>query len=754
MVDLGTVGILAQAGTGFFVLLAGLVTLASASPRRHTISFSVFLVLWGGYLLAGNLAYLAVNAGNLAQGEELLILHSVMQGIAYLPLVVFTLSYPPSRRVDLDRWPALALLLAPALAVLAVVLADPGLFHEGFALADAGPEGSWGPARPIVFLVFHLAMFAVLARLVLVHERSTNHLERRQALYVLLGFSLFVGFESMENLVIFSREASVGDGVAALPSLVFAGVSLLGIGVLVWLAQRLLDGRNRLSGSPRTLTTVCLAGSLGLGLMAGGSSVWSAVPDFPAESVWRLGTVALVMSAVTRFEHENPVHVLPTLSAVLGWFAVGAATLLTIHVGLTGLLGSATYAFVGLQLLLGGGAALIAWRRPGMIAEILRKLRQRRSPLGRARRDLELYEAALLADSAAQTLGQLREEMSISEAEHHIVRQLADPSSQPTPPSDQTPETGDVLDDRYELTGILGEGASSTVFQAVDRVHAEEVAVKVLDPVAARDRRELRQFVYESRVCLRVQHPNLIEAHALGYDGDLPYLAIELVEAGTLEAHLEEGGLSTRAACLIVDDVLAGIHHLHSEGLLHRDLKPSNILVDGEGRAKIGDLGLVENWDAQRTQQLGPEGGPTREGTPAYMSPEVLAGRPPTPACDVYAVGAILVEALTGRHYLGIEDAPYAAVKRAVLETPPRLSEVQPELAAICRRALAKDPSRRYDSAAEMRKAIRDLVDVDPLAGAELVLSEIAPPKREAPSWRQGGVGDPSSEREAVNESA
>ncbi|PSG97616.1 hypothetical protein BRD56_04540 [Thermoplasmatales archaeon SW_10_69_26] len=709
MVDLGALGILAQAGTGFFVLLVGLVALVSASPRRHTVSFALFLVLWGGLLLAGNFATLAVDAGNLAQAEELLILHAVLQGLAFLPLIVFTLSYPPSQQTDLGRWPVLAAVLAPPLAVLATVLVDPGLFHEGFATDDGGLEGSWGIGKAGVFLAFRLAIYATLARLVLVREHLTNDLERRQALSVLLGFSLFIGYESMQDLLLFAGTATDPMNTS-LPSIVFAATSALGVGVLAWVGVRLLGRRGSVAGVSRGLTVGCLAGSLALGLISGASSTWSAIPEISGASLWRVGAVALIVSAVTWFEQAEPDRILPRLAAVFGWLSLAAAVLLTMHLGLASLLGSSLYAFVALWGSLVAGAAAVAIHRPGTFAEVLRRLRRKRSSVGQARRDLELYEAALLSGRETQTLDDLRQQMGISSAEHQVMERLTDPHSAMPIPERGPFRTGDVVDDRYELEELLGEGASSHVFRARDRPEDRTVALKILDRRNAGSPQALREFVHESRVCLRLRHPHFLDTYDLGEVEGQPYLSFELAESGSLAEAIGDDGLETEHATRLIEGVLAGLQHLHEEGLVHRDLKPSNLLIDEDGRANIGDLGLAYSWDAERTQQLGPETGGFREGTPAYMSPETLMGHPPSPASDVYAVGAILVEAVTGAHYLGLQGAPYATVRKAVLDTPPRLHRIDPDLVPICRRALHKDPSRRYGSAAEMREAILETV--------------------------------------------
>jgi hypothetical protein len=729
MVDAGTAAILTQAATGSFVLLAGLVALGAASPRRYTISFSSFLVLWGVSLVAGNLGGLALQGGDLAQAQELLTLQAVFQGIAYLPLVVFTLSYPPSRGIELDRWPIVATLLAPSVFIAGVVAVDPSLLHRGFALVDGSLVGGWGWAGAVMYTLFTVAVYAALVRLVLVNRQSTNDVERRQALYVHLGFALFVGYEAAQNPMIFADPALRAREPVMATAVIVSSVA--GLGLLAWSAYRLLAGPRPLSGLPRQLTVLCLVGSIAFGLSSGASFQKGALPEFHVESVWRIGTVALLISAVTQFDPAEEGNTLPDLAATLGWFGVAAAVLLTMLTGLTVIVGSTTVSFIVLNLLLVVGVVTLAWRRPGTLAGLFRRLRRRRSSAGRARRDLELYEAALLSDPSEEALAELRGQRSITQAEHEIMHRVADPGSASLGEG-RVPAAGDVLADRYRISDELGRGARSVVLRAWDANEDLDVALKMPAPQRVARPRGVKEFVYEARTLLHLDHPNVVEAHALGEVDGWPYLVCELVEGGTLADRIGADGLPVGDACRIVDGVLAGLDHLHGEGLVHRDVKPENVLVDEQGNAKLSDLGLVDTWNAEKTQRLGPEGPSLREGTPAYMSPQALLGEPPRPTCDIYAAGAILVETMTGTHYLARDGAPYGGVKRAVLDSPPHLDGVDADLVPVCRRALAKQPGERYAAAAEMREHLREQAGPIPQADHQPLLAEIeAPPSFE-----------------------
>lgn len=705
MVDLGTAGVILQAATALVVLIGGLVALAITPRRRHTVAFSLLLVLWGGFLVAGNVATLAYRAGDLARAHELLLLHSVLQGIALLPLAVFVLCYPPSRSLDLESTPRVLAVLGPAVAVLGIVLLDPTLFHEGFVDPSVSNASRWGPAKVGVLTLFRLGIYAALVRLVVTHRRSGNRTERRQALYAALGLSLFVGYESVEDLVLFAGPWALGGPMPGPEVLAFGAVSALGLAVLVWAGWRLTTGHPPIDASTRPLVQASLVVPAAFGLLAGASLAWGSMPSLQADSVWRLGAVGLLGHAVTRFEHPRMGTRLPTWAAWLGGLAAAAGSLLALQLGFEALLSSRLRAFVVLQGLVLGAAVLTSWRRPDLVWALLRRLRRTNSLGGDAQRKLEIYEAALLADREPDALAELREKLAISTHEHELIQRLVPGGKQP--PAEQVPNSGTLLSDRYQLGEVVGRGAHTRVHRARDRTLDRTVAIKVLEDPPGTDPTALRSFLHEARVGLRVRHPHVVHVEELGEHEGHPYLVLEHAEGGSLDQRLPEHGLDPTEAGRIMEGVLAGLQHLHDRGLLHRDVKPSNVLLTKDGNAKIGDLGLARPWDPARTQELGPGSGP-RQGTPAYMSPEALLGRPLSPRSDVYGAGAILSEALAGRHYLGLEQAPTETVRRSVLRRSPRLDQVPSPLRPVVEKALAKDPERRFASAREMRAALRD----------------------------------------------
>ncbi|MCA8925387.1 MAG: serine/threonine protein kinase, partial [Planctomycetes bacterium] len=199
-------------------------------------------------------------------------------------------------------------------------------------------------------------------------------------------------------------------------------------------------------------------------------------------------------------------------------------------------------------------------------------------------------------------------------------------------------------------------------------------------------------------------HPHVVRVHAAGVEGSHPYLVLDLAPGGDLAQRLERGPLPPADARRILLELAEGLGHVHRHRLLHRDLKPQNVLFAEDGRALLADFGLVRGSSRSSLTQTG-----AVLGTPSYMAPEQVRGEPLDPRADVYALGAILYHALTGR-------PPFAGNAFAVLQaivgsSPQPVLELErqadPRLVAICERAMAKDPAARYASAAELAAALR-----------------------------------------------
>lgn len=269
-------------------------------------------------------------------------------------------------------------------------------------------------------------------------------------------------------------------------------------------------------------------------------------------------------------------------------------------------------------------------------------------------------------------------------------------------------ERGQTLVGRYTIERELGRGGMGAVYLAHDAQLAERVALKVIastlasDPVGAAER-----FRREVAAARKITHPNVIRIHDLGQDGSLLFLSMEFVEGQTLAAHLAKSGLLPVGAGLdLWRQLCDGVAAAHAAGVIHRDLKPQNVLLTPERRAKIIDFGL-----ANATSFAG--NGMTATGmilgTPEYMAPEQVRGRPCDARTDVYALGGLGYQLFTGRPPFS-GDTPIA-VGFAQVMTPARpIAELRPELppsiAAAVMRALEKEPEKRQADAAELRRAI------------------------------------------------
>ena len=273
---------------------------------------------------------------------------------------------------------------------------------------------------------------------------------------------------------------------------------------------------------------------------------------------------------------------------------------------------------------------------------------------------------------------------------------------------------------RFELRRVLGEGAQASVWLGFDPRLEREVAVKLMRSEAAADPATVGEWLREARSVSRLTHPNIVPVFEADMHGAQPYLVFEYVSGPTLAQHLKaRGALPAVEACSMMLGVLDALHAAHGAGIVHRDLKPSNILVDATGRARVMDFGIAARLhDAGNLDQV--------VGTPGYMSPEATRGGLPTVAMDVFSAGIVLVEMLSGQRLVQERD-PFRAMHRIAnedLPLPPTLSsEVDDALRAVLRRALEREPARRWPDAAALRDALRAWlappavsVDATPLA--------------------------------------
>jgi serine/threonine-protein kinase len=248
---------------------------------------------------------------------------------------------------------------------------------------------------------------------------------------------------------------------------------------------------------------------------------------------------------------------------------------------------------------------------------------------------------------------------------------------------------GDLFAGRYRLLEPLGRGAMSAVWLAEDEELGRRVAVKTLAPAADRSR-----FEREGKAAAALSHPNICALYDYGEADGKPFMVLEYLPGGSLADLLQAGQpLADDETVRIVRDVAEGLAHAHERGLVHRDLKPANILFDAEGRPKIADFGIAQLQGSGTLTETG-----TVLGTASYISPEQASGLPATPASDVYSLGVILFQLLTGRLPFTSQNA-MDVVRQHRDEPAPSVLDVRPDaprsLAELTARAMAKDPAAR-----------------------------------------------------------
>jgi serine/threonine protein kinase/WD40 repeat protein len=297
----------------------------------------------------------------------------------------------------------------------------------------------------------------------------------------------------------------------------------------------------------------------------------------------------------------------------------------------------------------------------------------------------------------------------------------------------------------FDVEAEIGRGGMGVVYRARHRRLNRAVALKMILAGAAADTNTVQRFLFEAEILARVQHPQVVQVFEvdtyLGPTGvPIPYLAIELLEGGSLSQRLKAGPLDPRAAAELVEGVARAVHAVHSQGVVHRDLKPGNILFPEDRRQRTEDSqkavasvplasGLcplsssapkVTDFGLAKFMEAGPEltGSGQVVGTPHYMAPEQAAGTKQIgPATDVYSLGAILFECLTGRTpFVGSE--PMSVLLKVVNDPPPDVRSLRPDvprdLAAVVMRCLEKDPRRRYASADELADDLRRFLENRP----------------------------------------
>ncbi|HEX5502692.1 MAG TPA: serine/threonine-protein kinase, partial [Thermomicrobiales bacterium] len=248
---------------------------------------------------------------------------------------------------------------------------------------------------------------------------------------------------------------------------------------------------------------------------------------------------------------------------------------------------------------------------------------------------------------------------------------------------------------RYQIEALIGEGGMAAVYRARDPVFERIVAIKVVHPLLVRDRLFAERFLREARAAARLQHPHILPVHDFGTQDDVAYLVMPFVEAGTLQNRLG-APLDVADAIALLRPIADALDYAHLEGVIHRDVKPANILLTSQGLPLLADFGVAKVIGDTTLTGTG-----VQPGTALYLSPEQAQGKPLDGRSDLYSLGLILYEALTGRPPFepGPHDTPFSLVLRHIAEQPPAPRSFNPalntETEQVLLRALAKPPEER-----------------------------------------------------------
>lgn len=299
--------------------------------------------------------------------------------------------------------------------------------------------------------------------------------------------------------------------------------------------------------------------------------------------------------------------------------------------------------------------------------------------------------------------------------------------------------TGKEIGD-FVIEEPIGRGGTAAVYAARQRSVERKVALKIID-LQASDGDFLKRFTREAEVIAMLEHIHILPIYGYGVlEGEYAFLAMRLLETGTLADVLRRGALPLDAAIDLFTQIASGLHYMHSQGIVHRDLKPGNILLDAEGNAYLSDFGLARMMGGTHSRA----NDSMLAGSPAYIAPEVIQGESADHLSDIYSLGVILYQMLAGRPPFESEDSGLSGNLSALLykhmhEKPPPPHQfnpaITPEVESVILRALSKNPRARFASAEDMAYELRaaaalssmSLLRVPPMLAAQRVRRRLAP---------------------------
>jgi len=289
-----------------------------------------------------------------------------------------------------------------------------------------------------------------------------------------------------------------------------------------------------------------------------------------------------------------------------------------------------------------------------------------------------------------------------------------------------------VVAGRYEIVARLGAGTFGEVIHARDRLLGREVALKRVRLEAFAEPGQLEEvkqrFLREAQVAARLRHPGIVTTHDILSDDSGSYIVMELVEGRTLQSViLEQGPLGLEDSVAVLEQVAAALDHAHAQGIVHRDVKPANVMIEGSGRVRVMDFGIAKLETGADLTSSG-----LILGTPNYMPPEQARGEPVDARADVFSLGCVLYECLSGQRPFHAETATAVLVK-VLTEGPAPLDAARlglsPDVNDVLRRAMAKEPRQRYASGGELMSALRAAAGLPPASGARPAVVAAAEPE-------------------------
>lgn len=263
----------------------------------------------------------------------------------------------------------------------------------------------------------------------------------------------------------------------------------------------------------------------------------------------------------------------------------------------------------------------------------------------------------------------------------------------------------ELIDDRYRLTRVLGEGGMGAVYEANDIITNQKVAIKFLKPEVAKEEVNLIRFRREAKAMATLSHDNIVSVLNIGTYNELPYMVNELINGKTLDEELDTRTKFTFTEALdILDQLCLAVFIAHNNGVIHRDIKPSNIYITPHGVVKLGDFGIAISSRGKRITQNS-----SIVGTSHYLAPEICNGQAATAQSDIYALGITFFQLITGRLPFDGENNIAIAVKQ-IKEKFPRIknyiSNCPKTIEKIIYKCTQKKPKNRYRSVEELRKEI------------------------------------------------